>query len=84
MRDWIDAIDKDPKGKNVPIALLATKGDLEHDRQVNLQSGYVLREDIGESRCLLFRETTTYGNDVKPIQDLFETLILDILHRKAN
>ena len=32
--------------------------------------GYMKKDEIGE-RCFIFRETTTFTDDIQPIQDLF-------------
>ena len=69
--DWLEEIEKDSIGKNLPVALVATKSDLAQDqRQVSEDLGYRKKGDIGD-KCILFRETTTYGNDVSSVNLLF-------------
>ena len=69
--DWLEEIEKDQVGKNLPVVLVATKMDLAADqRQVSEDKGYSKQREIGE-KCILFRETTTYGSDVSSVTSLF-------------
>ena len=69
--DWLMEIEKDSIGQNLPVALVATKMDLAQDqRQVSEDMGYRKKQEIGE-KCILFRETTTYGSEFSSVNQLF-------------
>ena len=83
LNEWLEKIDIDESRPKIPLAILGTKSDLDHDRKVRENEGYNLLRQIGDDRVLLFRETTTYGENVTPIQDLFQTIARDVLQKKG-
>ena len=71
LAEWLEELSLDERAKTLPVALIATKSDLAPEqRQVTEDQGYLKKDDIGE-RCFIFRETTTFTDDMQPIQDLF-------------
>jgi len=52
---------------------------------VSENDGYMKKEEIGE-RCFIFREMTTFTDDIQPVQDLFLSDIVShvMLQRKQN
>ena len=88
LEDWLEAIGLDECGKTLPIALVATKSDLAtSQRAIKKNIGQMKKEEIG-ANCFLFQETTTYTNNVEPINNLFaqiaEKVIADRLRRAAS
>ena len=56
----------------LPVVLVGTKLDLAPEqRQVNEDQGYDMKQQIGP-KCVLFRETTTFGMDVSSVELLFK------------
>ena len=71
LQEWLDELSLDERAKTLPVALIATKSDLAPEqRSVTEDQGYLKKEEIGE-RCFIFRETTTFTDDMQPIQNLF-------------
>ena len=65
------------------MVLVATKMDLaEGQRQVTEDQGYAKMKEIG-NKCIRFRETTTFGNDVSPVTELFTEVAEQILNSGA-
>ena len=81
--DWLEEINLDVKGVKTPIALVATKSDLAaSQRCVPETYGYNKLKEIGKPRCFLFRETSTYTDNVQPVEDLFKDIAEEIIHRR--
>ena len=85
LNEWLEELSLDERAKTLPVALIATKLDLAPDqRAVSEDEGYIKKEEIGD-RCFIFRETTTFTDDTRPIQDLFINEIVShvLNHRRS-
>ena len=86
--EWLDVIDRDPDARKLPIALIATKSDLEADqRKVNKNLGENRKKTISSEarqegiqglwgdgdRCFKFAETSSY-EDVDGVRTVFNDI----------
>ena len=68
----------------MPIALIATKRDLEETgRSVQSDLGEYKKKSIGQN-CFIFREVSSFDDDTSGIQDLFRDAALEVLRRRDN
>ena len=86
--DWLEAIDADPNAAKLPIALVATKSDLQDSRIVSQFLGKEKKKEITKrgreitpehwqnnprEKCFKFAETSSF-EDVAGVQTVFADL----------
>ena len=86
--DWLEAIDADPVAATLPIALVATKSDLEDSRVVSQFHGKEKKKEITKrgkettpetwannvrEKCFKFAETSSF-EDVAGVKTVFDDI----------
>ena len=86
--DWLEAIESEPVAASLPIALIATKSDLEDSRVVSLSLGKEKKKEITKrgreitpehwannprEKCFKFAETSSF-EDVAGVKTVFDDI----------